>query len=294
MNISSSNYASFSIGIIGAGKLGGVLAKVFGSKLSWIVAHSEKKKLELNERFRDIPIYTSINEITESSDVIFLTVPDRSIKESANEVSAHFGAKGACKVVIHCSGSQGLAELASCRTLGMEVIAAHPFQTFIGEDTSALREIAWGIECEQGNEEFAKALIRNIGGIPFILSDKTVQNKAIYHATAVVASNFVTMLMEVAREFAEAAGIDNQFLEPIIKRAVKNSLESLRKNEPPPLTGPIARADITTLELHRKSLENTPLWELYSILSRATAITAFRNDIITSDEYEVIKNVVKE
>lgn len=294
MTISSSTYSLPTVGIVGAGKLGSVLAAAFGARVEWIVCHSQGKALELREKFDSIPIYTSINEITQFPDITFLTVSDRNINKVAEELAVVYNQTDEIKTVIHCSGALGLDELSSCKAAGMHAVAAHPFQTFIGEDTNALQGIAWGIECEQDDEVPVKALVGSLGGIPVILSAETRANKALYHASAVVASNFVTMLVEVAREFAIAAGINDMFLAPIIRQAVENSLETLHTNSPLPLTGPIARVDITTLQRHHDALANTPLGELYSILSQATANVAFHNNLISSDEYEIIKNVVKE
>lgn len=294
MSISTSSHTLPSIGIIGAGKLGSALSIAFGKQLQWIVCHTVIQAEELRNSFPDIPIYTSIGQITSTCDVVFLTVPDGRIKETAENFSITLGDTFHGKMIVHCSGALGLDELNSCRELGIKTIASHPYQTFTGKDSTALKGIAWGIECEKEDEDSINGLVTSLGGIPVILSAATKANKAVYHASAVVASNFVTTLVEVAREFAAKAGINDVFLAPIIRRAVENSLEALHLDAPLPLTGPIARADITTLELHRKALANTPLWELYSILSRATAITAFRNDIITAEEYELVKNVVKE
>lgn len=294
MSISISSHSIPSIGIIGAGKLGSVLSIAFGKQLRWIVCHTEIQAKELRKSFPDISVYSSIRQITDTCEVVFLTVPDMRIKETAENFSTTLGDTFRGKMIVHCSGALGLDALDSCRALDMRTIAAHPYQTFTGKDSSALSGIAWGIESEKDDEYRISSLVTSLGGIPVILSPSTRANKAVYHASAVVASNFVTMLVEVAGEFAAKAGISDVFLAPIIRRAIENSLEALHRGAPPPLTGPIARADVTTLELHRKALENTPLWELYSILSRATAITAFRNGIITADEYGKVTNVVKE
>jgi len=294
MTLSTNANSSLSVGIIGAGKLAGVLISAFGNRIKWVVCHSQTKADELHRHYKTLPVYLSMKEITSTCDIVILTVPDRSIKEVAEELSFLFDEKDSDKMVIHCSGALGLDELISCKLAGVRTVAAHPFQTFTGSDVSALKGIAWGIECEPNDEKLAELIVRNLGGIPIILSEKTRRNKAMYHASAVVASNFITMLVEVAREFAEVAGINDEFLAPIIRRTVENSLESVHNNTPIPLTGPIARADITTIKRHRTALENTPLWELYSILSHATATVAFSNKIITSEEFENIKNVVKQ
>ncbi|MBS1537089.1 MAG: DUF2520 domain-containing protein [Bacteroidetes bacterium] len=294
MAVSSNANSSPSVGIIGAGKLGSVLISAFGKRVAWIVCHSQNQAEEIHKQFPTTLIYTSLKEITTLSDVIILTVPDRTIKEVAEELSTQFGTNDSNSVVIHCSGALGVDELISCHEVGMRTVAAHPFQTFTGNNIEALQGIAWGIECEPNDETFVEELVHDLGGIPVILSEITRKNKAVYHASAVVASNFVTMLVEVAKEFAQVAGINDVFLTPIIHQAVKNSLTAVHMNTPLPLTGPIARADISTLKLHRLALENTPLWELYSILSKATAIVAFRNSIITFEEFENIKNVVKD
>ncbi|MBK9249382.1 MAG: DUF2520 domain-containing protein [Ignavibacteria bacterium] len=284
-----------SCGIIGLGRLGGTLAQAL--KPLWGVTHSAVNSEEY-ERLTVIcnRVYSSIEAIEELPECIIITVPDSQIESVAQSVASRFGAQLEGRWVLHCSGALGVDVLDSCRIAGARTASAHPFQTFATSSIDALRGIAWGIDCMPEDENFLQQLIKSLGGHPVVLTEDTRKKKAIYHATAVVASNFITILIAAAKEFADVAGIDSRlFLEPIIRQTVENSLNIFDSHTPLPLTGPIARGDSTTIRLHREALTNYPdLSKLYLLLSKAALEIARTNKLLTTEQIHQLESVLND
>jgi len=279
-----------SCGIIGLGRLGGTLAQAL--KPLWGVAHSPANAEEYQRHCGGM--YSSIEDLEVLPECIIITVPDGQIESVAHSVANHFGSRLEGRMVFHASGALSVDILNSCRTQGARTASAHPFQTFTTASLDALRGIAWGIDCDSDDEEFLGEMIHSLGGNPVFLSEETRQKKALYHATAVVASNFLTMLIATAREFAAVAGIDERlFLAPIIRQTIENSLFTLGTDAPPPLTGPIARGDSTTVHIHRDALAQYPdLLRIYSLLSQATLEVACANKLLTTAQITEIESAL--
>jgi predicted short-subunit dehydrogenase-like oxidoreductase (DUF2520 family) len=93
--------------------------------------------------------------------------------------------------------------------------------------------------------------------------------RALYHAGAVVASNFLVTLHRAASALVEAAGAPPEALVPLMRRVIENDFE---------LTGPIERGDWETVEAHLRAIrERKPELEpLYRALADATAKVATR------------------
>ena len=79
--------------------------------------------------------------------------------------------------------------------------------------------------------------------------------KALYHAAAVAASNYLVAVEDLAARLAAAAGIPAgeslRALLPLVRGTVDN-LE--RVGLPAALTGPVARGDAATVRMHRAAL----------------------------------------
>src|SRR5205823_5387263 len=125
---------------------------------------------------------------------------------------------------------------------------------------------AWAAVTAESDEARALGfeLAELLGLQPFALSD---DERALYHAGAVVASNFLVTLHEAAAELVEAAEAPAEALQPLMRRVIENGFE---------LTGPVARGDFATIEAHLAAIrERRPSLEpLYRTLTEATEALA--------------------
>lgn len=189
--------------------------------------------------------------------LVLLCVPDRAIAEVARGVAPG-------PWVAHVSGATPLAALEPhVRRFGL-----HPLQSFSRERGPEQLDGAWGAVTAESDEartvgiELAEAL----GLRPFLLDDA---DRAVYHAGAAFAANYLVTLRALAGSLLEAAGAPPEALDPLLRGVMDNGFE---------LTGPIARGDWETVARHLAAIrEHQPeLEELYLALAGATAALAAR------------------
>jgi predicted short-subunit dehydrogenase-like oxidoreductase (DUF2520 family) len=191
-------------------------------------------------------------------------VPDDALAEL--DASLPFRAE---QLVVYCSGARPLSVLARAHALGARVGCLHPLQTF--PERFAGRERFAGITC--GVESSHAAGDAFLAQSCAALGARTVSlrnvDRARYHASAVLASNYVIALHRAAAEAWREAGLPEDgarsALAPLTHAAV-DALARLPLHEA--LTGPIARGDTETIARHLRSLENIPdLRALYRALA---------------------------
>jgi predicted short-subunit dehydrogenase-like oxidoreductase (DUF2520 family) len=188
-------------------------------------------------------------------ELVLLCVPDRAIAEVAQSIEPG-------PWVAHVSGATPLDALdPHVRRFGV-----HPLQTLTLRRGPEQLDGAWGAVTAEGPEalEVATWLARTLGLRPFPLADDA---RAIYHAGAVVASNYVVTLRRLAGALLESAGAPPEALDPLMRRVIDNDFE---------LTGPVERGDWQTVELHLQAIRahRPELEELYRVLADATARVA--------------------
>jgi predicted short-subunit dehydrogenase-like oxidoreductase (DUF2520 family) len=114
--------------------------------------------------------------------------------------------------------------------------------------------------------ETAERLARDVGMTPWRVTAKT---KAIYHAGAVFASNYLVVVLAVAQRLVRHAGLSDaaawQALTPLVEGTFANLL---RDGPQRALTGPVARADEATILKHLESLTFDDA-QLYRALGRS-------------------------
>ena len=132
----------------------------------------------------------------------------------------------------------------------------HPLQTFDRSGDPAQLDGAWAAISGETDEALAVAreLAETLGLRPFELAD---EDRTLYHAGAVFASNYVVTLQRAAVRL----GVPADGLVPLMQGTIEHGFE---------LTGPIARGDWETVERHREVLHQTEYAHLYDALAEAT------------------------
>jgi predicted short-subunit dehydrogenase-like oxidoreductase (DUF2520 family) len=166
-------------------------------------------------------------------DVVLLCVPDREIGAAAAAVEPG-------PLVGHCSGATTLAALGGHRRFSMHPLTAVP----AGGDVDFT-----GIPCAVAGDAVASTLARRLGMRPITVAE---EDRPAYHAAASMASNFLVVLEDAAERVAATAGLTRQDLVPLVRA----TLDNWARLGPKALTGPIARGDSGTIELHREALRS--------------------------------------
>jgi predicted short-subunit dehydrogenase-like oxidoreductase (DUF2520 family) len=193
----------------------------------------------------------------DDAEIVLLCVPDAAIADVAASIDIG-------PWVAHVSGATALAALDPHeRRFGL-----HPLQTFTR--ARGPEQLDGAYAAVSGETEVAREiafwLARELSLQPFALDDA---ERALYHAGAAVASNFLVTLHRAAADLLEAAGAPPEALVPLMRRTIDNDFE---------LTGPIERGDWETVEAHLAAIhERRPELEpLYRALTEATSALAVR------------------
>lgn len=191
----------------------------------------------------------------EGAELVLVCVPDGAIAGVAQQIEPG-------PWVAHVSGATPLVALEPHRRR----FSLHPLQTFTHARGPEQLDGAWAAVTAETDEarDAALELAASLGLEPFHLADA---DRPLYHAGAVVASNYLVTLHEAAAQLLAAAGAPPEALVPLMRRTIENGFE---------LTGPIARGDWATVEAHLAVIrERRPELEaLYRTLADATAVLA--------------------
>jgi predicted short-subunit dehydrogenase-like oxidoreductase (DUF2520 family) len=187
--------------------------------------------------------------VREEGQLRLLCVPDRAIAEVARSIEPG-------PWIAHVSGGTPLAALDP----HVRRFSVHPLQTLVLTRGPEQLDGAWGAVTGEDDEARARALwlAETLGLQPFPLADG---ERALYHAGAAIASNFLVTLYRVASGLLKEAGAPPAALVPLMERTIENGFE---------LTGPVARGDWETIDRHRAALRGSGFEHAYDALVEAT------------------------
>lgn len=272
-------------GIIGTGVVGTALA-VLLENAGWEcigVNTRSRASYERFYRYLQRP-HLELSELVSEADVLFLTTQDSAIEEVARKLSALKGHKPG-QVWVHCSGSLRAEIMRQNPSLSVGYLSVHPLQAFADVDNALnlIEGAHFGIEGDgRETEELGEVLVKLLGGIPHKIDPG---KKALYHAGAVAASNYLVSLVSLAVKLFSLAGINKEdaleSLLPLTAGAYRN-IEKV--GLPWALTGPIARGDV---EVVRKHLEEIPseLRETYKGLGRLALELGKERKALSGESY---------
>ncbi len=241
------------IGFIGTGTVGTALAVRLGSKGYPVVAASDKT-LSSTQRFASmVPgcrTYQQNQDVVDNSELVFITTPDDAIAPVAASLKWHSG-----QSAVHCSGAASLDILAPAKADGAEIGAMHPLQTFAGV-SNAIDNIPGSTFGIEAGEPLLSTLQEIADALECSWVKLDASDKVLYHAAAVLASNYCVTLVKLATDLWKSFGIEpkqaTQALLPLLQGTI-NNIGNI--GIPECLTGPIARGDTGTISKHISALE---------------------------------------
>ncbi|MDP3286518.1 MAG: DUF2520 domain-containing protein, partial [Desulfobacterales bacterium] len=187
-----------SFAIVGCGRVGTALAKYL-AEAGYIPAGLASKSLSSAKRVADLT--GSVNftdtawEATRKADIVFITTPDGTIKEACDSIAAKNGFNSG-SVVLHCSGALTSTVLLSAKACGASTGSMHPLQSFASTEYShnPFSGIVTSVEGDKKATDAASLVASDLGS-----GCVTIQTEAkiLYHASAVVASNYLATLIDL-------------------------------------------------------------------------------------------------
>jgi predicted short-subunit dehydrogenase-like oxidoreductase (DUF2520 family) len=259
--------------IIGAGVVGTTLAaKLVRAGVPVSGLHGRKTELsELASALAGVLGSSgALPELVSSADVLIISVRDARIPEIARQLVEEKRLRPN-QVLLHTSGNRPAAEmLGAARGQVRGLGTLHPLiaVTEAPGTLENLRGAAFGVEGDEAATRIAHRLVRMMGGLPLALA---ADSMALYHAAAVLASNYVVALADIARGLLVASGVpENEALPaltPLLSSAVRNVAEV---GLPSAMTGPVVRGDVGSVERHIAALtaKSPEYLDLYRRLGR--------------------------
>ena len=261
----------FHIGVVGAGRVGAVLAaalRAAGHEVVAAAGESDASRGRIEALLPGVEV-AKPTDVARACDLLLLTVPDDMLSNVVTMLSAS-GAIREGQVVVHTSGRHGLAVLEPAREVGARTVAMHPAMTFTGTDVDLARlaGCVYGVTANPDTDDLAAKLVADLRGRLLRVEE---DRRALYHAGLAHGANHLVTLVSQAMDLLRDSGADDPAatLRPLLTAALDNALEYGSAA----LTGPIVRGDVETVRAHLRDIAaNRPATlESYVAMARATA-----------------------
>ena len=200
--------------------------------------------------------------------IVIIATPDSAIEATAVAVAPSLQKNA---LVVHLAGSHGLGVFAPMLELrpDVRVGALHPLQS-LPSVTVGLDRLPGSWAAIAGDAQVAE-LAAALELRTFEVAD---DQRARYHATAVVASNHLVALLGQVERLAAAAGVPFGAFAPLAEASLANVFELGARAA---LTGPVARGDLATVADHLRELPPSER-DAYRALAREAARLADNRD----------------
>ena len=174
--------------------------------------------------------------------------------------------------VVHLSGALGLDALGALEHNPRG--SFHPLQSFpFPRGPSAFRGITIAVDATSpALRRRLAAVARGLGARPKHVTD---EERVLYHASAVFASNFVDVVIAEAVDLLGEIGWSEEEATRALLPLVEGALQNVRKRGVvKALTGPIRRGDAGTVERHLGALKRPDLYRMLALAALQIAIEA--------------------
>jgi predicted short-subunit dehydrogenase-like oxidoreductase (DUF2520 family) len=191
------------------------------------------------------------------ADVIFLTTPDDDLPAIASAFAKIGGARCRGKIVLHTSATLDRVALAPFARFGAAVGSLHPMQAFGGSVMPNLRNVIFAVEGDSKASRMAQSIAKSLGGIPVVLGTR---DKAIYHASAVIAAGSTYATIEAGLQMLQRIGFTRRRAEQTLFPLLRQILDNIERIGPRAAwTGPLSRGDYAIVARHARALRNYPV-----------------------------------
>ena len=257
-----------SISIIGAGKVGNTLARL------WYTAEIDIKAVynRNHDKAQELAHYVNAEAVdtlakaVQAADIIFLTVADDALTTIANDLST---VDLTNKAIVHTSGALSIDVLSELALQGASLGTFHPAFPFSDSETAMKTLSGASFAIEASDEKLQKQLIY----LAEVLDGKIIiipeGQKAQYHASLVLISNYTVTLYALAESLLKPLTSDQSAIDSALITLLRATVDNLaNQGIPDALTGPLVRADVGTIKSHLHVIEDDKLKALYINLAR--------------------------
>lgn len=246
-----------SVAIVGAGRLGTALAAALdacGYEVRALASRGAAgaRRAAARVGLKTLALGASELERLPRVELLFITTPDDALKETVASLASLTEARA--RVALHTSGALSSEVLAPLRERGYVVGSMHPLAA-VSEPTAGARSLRRAFYCVEGGAgavRAARGVVRHLGGRSFSVRP---EDKALYHASAVMTAGHVVALFDTALDTLRRCGLDERQAREVFLPLLRSTVENLSTQTPArALTGSFARADVETVLMHMESL----------------------------------------
>lgn len=264
------------LALIGPGKVGCAVTRKLcqaGYPIAAVIGRNVASASEACD-FIGCPPAVASNHLAAAgkADIILIAVKDDQIADLAENLRAA-SELSTEQTLVHFSGLLP-ASILQC-SAKLATLSIHPLLPFASREIACnkLQGCPCAYEGNPNRHSLALELINAIGGHPFPIA---TEHKALYHASASIASNFFVTLLATAEKLLQNCGIPSDQALPLLVPLVRATLDNVvTVGTEQGLTGPIVRGDSETVRQHLAAFENQPeLSSLYQLLASRTITLA--------------------
>jgi predicted short-subunit dehydrogenase-like oxidoreductase (DUF2520 family) len=250
------------IAIVGAGAVAQALGRLMVAAGEPVAAVAARNRARAEEAARFIGVsgrpidVVALDEVPRVATHVLIAVSDQGIEPVAAALASAGLEDG---VAVHTCGARGADALSALASHGVACGMVHPLQTVMSRDQGIIglpaawfglcgdrAAVAWG-------EQIAESVTGGRGRALYIRPDRL----SYYHAGAVMGSNAVMAVLDVALILIEHAGVSPDDARHGIAPLARTSLDNALISGPQAaLTGPVARGDAATVAAHADALRH--------------------------------------
>lgn len=279
------------LGIIGAGRVGGALARQLfarGYVIGAIYSRSGESRIRLAAQVGALAV-DSPAAVAEFAQLMVLSVPDAAIQAVCEALST---VDLTDKAVLHTSGATPLTALHSARLRRALVGGLHPISPIVNDIPGG---VTFGLEADREPlRGWLMGIVLALDGLPLWLRAGT--DRARYHASAVIVSNYLVTLFAEGLALLSRYTLDEGAARVALLGLARTALDNIEaQGTAAALTGPIARGDAETVAAHLASLEklDPELGQLYRLLGQRTLRLASARGL-DSAQMDHLKSVLED
>lgn len=280
MSSARRNPAVPTLNIVGAGKLGRTMGRLWADSAIFRIQDVQNRSLDSAQAavaFIGAGKPVAGTGFLRPADVTLIATPDDSIAACCNSL-ADSGLLRAGQIVFHCSGALSSTELVGAAAQGCATASVHPIHSFADPLASAgtFNDTWCGMEGEARALDCLGPAFESVGARLVAIA---VEDKTLYHSAAVFASNYLVTMLDLALQTYMRAGIPRETALAMIAPLARGTVENVLLLGPEKaLTGPVQRGDRITVEKHFRALQGwrRQLGALYQRLAHHTLALARR------------------
>jgi predicted short-subunit dehydrogenase-like oxidoreductase (DUF2520 family) len=243
------------VAIAGAGPVAQALGRALqecGIGIGWIASRDLNHARAAAVFIGGDAVAVPYREIPLNASHVIVAVSDGAIAPVAEELARW---NGRLRVALHTCGGHGPEVLAPLNSAGVSCGGIHPLQTISDASygAAALRSAAFAVSGDFQALTWAEDLAAALGG--HVLHIKPGA-RHLYHAAAVMATNYIAALMDSAEQLMLLAGVPKEDALRALAQPARTSIDNVvRCGAVEALTGPVMRGDAATVTEHTRAME---------------------------------------